>query len=364
MKKILIVSNNQFGYLTDTLKYCEYLGNKYKIEVICVDNGLAKIINENIKVHYVKTKNKYIKRIIFLKALKKILGVLNPDLIFIDYFVGCSTVKLFFGNRFVYNLDIRTGSVCINKYKRKLMNLLLKAECRFFENISIISKGLKEELRINNTTIHWLPLGADLNLTNKDNSIEKSECKNYKLIYVGTLLRRNIWETVLGLKYFFDMNYDETFNISYDIIGFSNNLDDEEIIKKYINDFGLTDIIKFHGRLNYNSALEFISKADIGISYIPITEYFNFQPPTKTFEYLLSGIPCIATNTFENAQIITKINGVIINDTPKDFCNGLYKLLNYYQQYKSDEIVSSVKDYTWENIVFNNLEPYINYICK
>ncbi|HEY5587611.1 MAG TPA: hypothetical protein VIK86_01495, partial [Candidatus Paceibacterota bacterium] len=76
------------------------------------------------------------------------------------------------------------------------------------------------------------------------------------------------------------------------------------------------------------------------------------------------GIPCIATNTFENAQIITKINGVIINDTPKDFCNGLYKLLNYYQQYKSDEIVSSVKDYTWENIVFNNLEPYINYICK
>ncbi|MGV8984101.1 glycosyltransferase [Clostridium sp.] len=364
MKKILILSNMQFGYLVDTLKYCEYLGDIYKIGVVCVDDGLPKVVKDNIQVEYIKNDNKYMKRINFIKSTKAVADKFNPDVIFFDYFRGCSIVKLFLGNKFVYNVDIRTGSINTNYIKRKIMNFLLKVECSIFKNVSIISKGLQQQIGIRTKTVHWLPLGGDLSSEGGKLPVEKSKRKNYKAVYVGTLFRRNIGQTVVGIKYFVEKYTDEDYDITYDIIGGSHISEDEELIKKYIYDLGLSDIIRFHGRLDHNSAMGIVSKADIGISYIPITKYFNFQPPTKTFEYLLAGLPCLATNTFENAQIVKEVNGVIIKDNPEDFCHGLYKIINNYENYNSCEIVKSVEDYTWENIVLNNLQPYINSIIK
>ena len=204
-------------------------------------------------------------------------------------------------------------------------------------------------------------MGADLNKNLKG---RKAIGTNIKIVYVGTLFERNIEQTILGMKYFMEKYCNGKFNIIYDIIGSSTSSNDEEIIRKRISELKLTEVIRFHGRLDYKIALEFVSKADIGISYIPITEYFNFQPPTKTFEYLLSGIPCLATNTFENAQIINITNGVLINDTPESFCQGLYEIINNINNYNYEEIINTVKDYTWENIIFNNLEAYLISLCE
>lgn len=360
MKRILIATNNQFGYHTDIYKYCEFLGKLYEIEVLCCDNNLPRVINGNIKVHYLNSVNKFIKRVEFGKEIIKIAASLNPNIIFFDYFIGCSVVKLLLGNNYVYNLDIRTGAISSNKINRIIKNLILKFECKIFSNISIISKGLQKKLHISSAKAHYLPLGADLN---KNITARKAIRTDIKIVYVGTLFERNIEQTVLGIKCFMEKYFTGEFNIIYDIIGSSPISADEEIIKKYIRDLELTEVISFHGRLNYKIALDFISKADIGISYIPITEYFNFQPPTKTFEYLLSGIPCLATNTFENAQIINNTNGMLIRDNPESFSQGLYEIINYNENYNYDEIINSVKDYTWENIIFNNLEPYLISLC-
>lgn len=361
MKKILIATNNQFGYHTDIYKYCEFLGVIYQLEVLCCNNNLPIVVNKNIKVHYLNSVNKFIKRIEYGKKIIEIAKGLNPDIIFIDYFIGCSFLKLLLGNNYVYNLDIRTGAISSNKVNRTIKNLILKFECKLFSNISIISKGLQKKLHISSNKVHYLPLGADLN---KKVTARKVIHTNINMVYVGTLFERNIQQTILGTKYFIDKYFAKGFTIFYNIIGSSPISNDEEFIKKYINDLNLTGVIKIHGRLDYNTALEFISKADIGISYIPITEYFNFQPPTKTFEYLLSGIPCLATNTFENAQIINNINGILIKDTPEGFCNGLYELINKIEQYNYDEIINSAKNFTWENIIFNNLEPYLLSLCN
>lgn len=359
MKKILIISNIQFGYLTDTLKYCEYLGDSYEIEVICGDDKEKKIVDKNVLVNYLTNTNKYKKRIEIIKLIKKISAKSKPDIIFVDYFYGCSIVNLFFGHKIPCNVDIRTGAVCSSNIKRKIKNLILRFECNRFSNISIISKGLQKKLHINAKKAHHLPLGADINLVEKEIENKRKAKENINLVYVGALGGRNIDQTILGVKRFLDKYPNDKMKIHYDVIGYSANPEDEGKINQYIKDFDLKDVIKFHGRLEYKKAIEFISKSEIGISYIPITEYFNFQPPTKTFEYLLSGIPCIATNTFENAQIITKPNGVLIQDNPESFADGLKEIINNYQNYNSYQIVDSVKDYTWEKIVSKNLEPYL-----
>lgn len=41
-----------------------------------------------------------------------------------------------------------------------------------------------------------------------------------------------------------------------------------------------------------------------------MTEYYDSQPPTKTFEYALSGLYVLATKTRENEKVITNDNGV------------------------------------------------------
>jgi len=45
--------------------------------------------------------------------------------------------------------------------------------------------------------------------------------------------------------------------------------------------------------------------------------YYDCQPATKTFEYILSGMVCIATSTYENKKLINNINGVLCNDIQK-----------------------------------------------
>ena len=364
MKKILIASNIQFGYLTDTLKYCEYLGESYEIEVVCGDDKEERIIDKNIKVHYLTETKKFRKRAEFVKIIKEITANSKVDIIFVDYFYGCSIINFFFGKKYPCNVDIRTGAVSKDKIKRKIKNLILSFECNRFSNISIISKGLQKKLHISKKKAHHLPLGADINLRVKDTESKIENGKNINLVYVGALGGRNIDQTILGIKYYLDKYPSNQINISYDIIGYSANSDDEELIKKYIDEFKLKDQIKFHGRLEYKKALAFVAKSNIGISYIPITEYYNFQPPTKTFEYLLSGIPTLATQTFENAQIINKTNGVLTQDTPESFGEGLNKIILQYQNYNADEIIGSVKDYTWDNIITNNLEPYLISISK
>jgi nucleoside-diphosphate-sugar epimerase len=62
---------------------------------------------------------------------------------------------------------------------------------------------------------------------------------------------------------------------------------------------------------------------NIGVSYIPMLKCFDNQPPTKTFEYLLSGMPVIATATNANKDIINDVNGVLINDNSEEVYNGL-----------------------------------------
>ena len=70
-------------------------------------------------------------------------------------------------------------------------------------------------------------------------------------------------------------------------------------------------------------------------------------------------MPVIATNTFENRQIVNEKNGVLIQDITEDFCRGLEHIYNQRKTYNSSNIRKSVEQYTWNNIVNNTLKPYL-----
>ena len=82
-----------------------------------------------------------------------------------------------------------------------------------------------------------------------------------------------------------------------------------------------------------------------------MTDYYENQPPTKTFEYAFSGMFTIATRTQANQEIITPQNGLLIGDNSDDFAQSLDVIWKNRDDINSIIIRKSVENYSWENIV-------------
>jgi glycosyltransferase involved in cell wall biosynthesis len=198
-----------------------------------------------------------------------------------------------------------------------------------------------------------VPLGADP-ISKKAKSFD-----DFKLIYVGTFFNRRIEDTIEGLALFLKKRPIDS--ITYDIIGFGPTKDIIKI-KSALASYGLESVVNLHARKTHQELITFFDNCNVGISYVPITPYFNHQPVSKIFEYIQSGLICLATNTYESQKVINDQNGMLCDDNPQSFCNGLEHLYENRTKYNFNEIKNSLADFSWENIVLNYLKPYLENI--
>ena len=348
----MFITKDQFGYHIHTQKYCEYLKKNNNITFLCWDYGHPKIENEGFTVKYITRKgSKLIRYFKFLKRLNTEIRKTKYDLIFIKYLDGISILKLL-NKKEIFNIDIRTNSIRKNKYLRYANDLIMRYECTFFDNISIISSGLAESLKLKKW--HLLPLGGD------SFSFNKKSFDQIHLLYVGTLYMRNILDCVKGFnKYLIGCIPADRNNLFFTIIGDGKGNELNEI-NEYIAKYQLEKFVKTMGYVYYNDLNKYFENANIGVSYIPITKYFDNQPPTKTYEYLLSGLPIIATKTKENVKIINENCGVLIDDNEDSFALGLASIIAQRTKFNSDNIRNLYQDNLWANITSNNLKYYID----
>ena len=221
--------------------------------------------------------------------------------------------------------------------------------------MTVISKSLAEKLFISHKS-HVLPLGADIiSLVNKS-------FDNIHLLYVGTLYNRNIDETIHGFKKFYDI-YKDKVPVTYTIIG-SGVRSEEANLKKIVFNYGLTKVVNITGRIPHIKLKSYFDTANIGVTYIPLTDYYDCQPVTKNFEYLLSGMPVIATHTSENRKVINQDNGVLIGDSAENFYVGLETIFIKRHLFCSEKIRNKSVKYSWKNIVQNNLIIYLKKVQK
>lgn len=341
MKKILIISENQFGYLMDTYYMCKYLKSKLDITIICEDNGKLKREMSNIKVIYKKLGNNFLfKHLKLVYECYKFCKRRNDiDIILIDRFRFCFFL-LFFIKKEKVILDIRTVSISKNKVKQFLNDLELIISAKFFKYVSVIDKNIASKLRLKKYFI--LPLGAEEIITRENN-----DKKFFNLFYIGTLNLREISKTIEGFGLFLKKY---KINSIYYIVG-DGSKEEIEKIKKAIIQNNLIENVIFLGRKEHEELKEIYMKTSVGISFIPKTAYFNYQPPTKTFEYLVNGLICLATNTQANKNIIDEETGVLCDDNPKDFFIKLEKIYLNFSNYQLKKIQDKSKKYLWSYIV-------------
>jgi glycosyltransferase involved in cell wall biosynthesis len=203
-----------------------------------------------------------------------------------------------------------------------------------------------------------LPLGGDC-----FSQTEKSFNKVH-LLYVGTLQQRNIIQSVKGFhKYVKNNDVKENPEIFYTIIGDAKGNELQEI-RDYISCNHLEKYIEATGYVHYNDLYKYFDRANIGVSYIPQTKYFDNQPPTKTYEYLVSGLPVIATRTKENIKILNDKSGVLIDDNADSFAAGLQKIIEKRNLFQSKTIRNLYRENCWENIMNNNLKNYVEKLIQ
>ena len=348
--KLLILNKAQFGYHTGTYYYCKYLANSFDITYVGWDYELPYLEIAGVNVLYISRKHNKIKR--YINLIKACIDKckMHNDVVIIQYFPLCLFIRLF-SPKNTYVLDIRSGHIIKNPLVRLLANLSLIFETKFFKNISIISLSLAKQLGIDGNKIQVIPLGANIISSNKKSFDEQ------KLFYVGTFHHRNLEQTILG----FSKYYKEIKNcakLNYIIIGSGYN-NEEKKFASLIKKEGLDDVITLLGPIHLDGLKPYFDTQNIGVSFIPKTPYFDSQPPTKTFEYLLSGMPVIATSTYENAQVVNEHNGILIEDNADSFCEGLKSLVANSKYYDSEHIRTTCERYLWKNIVLNDVKEYL-----
>jgi glycosyltransferase involved in cell wall biosynthesis len=348
-QQLIFISQAQFGYQSGTYYHCKYLKSVFAITCIVWDHALIKISMNEVRVIYVSRKgNMIVRSLRFVKTVLSEIKNQKRPLIYIQYFKFISLMLRLLLPKQKIVLDIRTG--CISKYaiRRKLYDCLLRFEACFFKNVVVISEGLAKRLKMYESA-HILPLGADV-ISDTTKTFDE-----INLLYVGTLFMRNIDETIKGFKKFYDQ-FNGQVRMMYTIVG-SGLSDEVSYLRRLVDDYKLGDVIKIVGKIPHDQLKKYFDSYNVGVAYIPKTDYFDVQPATKVFEYLMSGMAVIATSTSENKKVINQYNGVLIDDNAGSFYDGL-KILRQ-RQFKSDTIRKTCADFSWEKIVKENLKKYL-----
>lgn len=348
---MLILNFTQFGYHTDSYMYARYADReKIELHYCCLDTGLKRIDLERVKVMYIALKTSRIKTYLsFFYKSKRYIRKEKFDLIF---HVGSKFTKVLrLLNLFSpMVLDIRTGDLSDNRLRLWFRNKQITISTWLYRRVSVISESLSKELKINPRKTTIIPLGGERHF------FAPKEFNSFRMLYVGSLNNRNIEQTILGFSICKAGNPE--LDLSYHIIGFGSK-SVENLLLKTIEETGMSSFITFHGRKSISEVAEFLEFCNVGVVYVPQVRYYDFQPSTKFYESVLSGMPVIATNTLENRRSLKSGCGVLCEDNPDSFSNSLEKLIKEKNSYNSQKIIDAYAESDWKFIVSNIWEPFI-----
>ena len=327
-------------------------------------------------------KNISLKRIFFTKnptARKSLLAYIMRVCCFLnknDFDVvmihsGCKyfvLIKLMakINTKFIYHLTSHPVSEKNNSVRFYMHKLIVFLQCLFMDSIVILCDELKQ---------HWVglrnlkkavivPIGANMKKVipigkQKKNVFQKS--LNVPdgvslLVYCGVIspLRRlDLMVRAFGLV------SEKRKSIRLLIIGDGPSLEE---IKDLAMKLKLEDKVIFTGQVTHQETLDLVAASDIGLSYIPITESYTYNPPLKTFEYLAAGLPTVATRTVSNSKIIRdEYNGILAEDQPHQFAEAILRLLcdDGLQEKLKTNSRMSIMEYDYSTIVQNKMIPLI-----
>lgn len=341
--KILYISLAQIGYGMGYHYQIEVISEYFDVDFLCFDAGKKKIDNKCTNVFYYffnKLENKFIRNIKFAIEAIKLSRKNNYNAVIVTQGYLDLLIGFFIHSKYKIR-DIRTGFLYDNKLKRYLSNLILiRIACLPYDKITVLSENLIPFLKLPRKKTVVVPQGSIPICKEHDNKVE-----GISLVYLGTLHKRRIHETVEGIYKFLQI-VEYKMPIKYNIIG-SGSQEDEALLLEFVNKYKLENVVTFHGYKSHSEIEEIFKNSNVGVAYVPNTEYYQYQPATKVIEYALSGLITIATDTYANKRFINSKNGILCKDNCESFAEALLKVSKILDDFNSEIVINSLSEYHW-----------------
>lgn len=253
-----------------------------------------------------------------------------------------------------FALIMATPSVDKNRLLRLFTNKLLQINILFFSTLIADKYWRHDRLRLPLNKIKIVdPAFHDFGFASKDFSV-------LRLVYVGVLSGRGVENTIEGLALFLRKN--PKVKVTYDIFGRAKKHEIESL-RAVINKFSIDSVVKLHGFLTQEEAAELIQTCNIGIAYLPNTSYYG-NSSAKTLEYLIAGLPVLATPSPFKTDFINDSTGVMHDDNPQAFAKGLELMYARRFDYKPEEIRKKHLKYTMDEIVRTQYVPLFRQLIR
>jgi glycosyltransferase involved in cell wall biosynthesis len=349
------VSFEQFGYHTDTLEYCRHLRDSYTITYLCLDTRLPRRKLRGVDVLYCHRRPFGKVEVGLLLEASEAISKLRPDVVFLRRTKFSFLLRLRHP-RTPTVFDIRSGSVETNAFRREYENFLLRFNSWFFRHITVISDGLARRLRLPRRA-RVLPLAAD-----RQPQLTTASRDELRLVCIGTFKNRRIERTVDALGRFLAAA-DAGIPVRYSIVGFGTDAERNSIWKAVV-DHNLEKCVEVLDRLGHESVPAFLAEHNVGVAFTPQVPWFEHQPSTKIYEYLHSGLLCIATDNAANRELISENNGVLVGDTADAFAKGLDLVLELLPRWSPQTVADGVQENTWERVVIDDLAPLLETVQR
>lgn len=125
------------------------------------------------------------------------------------------------------------------------------------------------------------------------------------------------------------------------------------VLKERALEKDLINKVVFVGRVPYQEMMQYTLNADVGVTLDKDTNInYRYSLPNKIFDYMKAGIPVLASNLKEVANIVTTYNvGFVIgNHEPQTILDGLDNLLSNKDKVSEFSIngLKAIEELNWE----------------
>ena len=353
-KHIVFVQNVEYPqqWAIDIFYYSKFLSKHKNIKIKVIISKIGEdISNENLEIIELWKIN-YLKFV--LKAFKKIKEINKKEKIDYVYFFAQHPFSVLLQFLVKYILKIKTIYDVVSwpvwKWIIPLISkITIKSGVFFSDKYIVLEKWLIELLNLpKNKTYEIVSMGYNSEIFKENKNINLFKKKENEIIftYIWTLnTERNL---DVFIKAFIE-NIKRFNNIKLYFIWYWSWEDKlKDIAWNY-----LKKNIFFLWKKQHNEIPNFINSSDIMVSYVPKTNYFEYQTPTKLVEYLACNKPTITTNTIAQEKILKWYEFLIHKD---DFENTKEKIKYFIEninKLKKYNYTKLVDNYKWENLVKN-----------
>lgn len=128
---------------------------------------------------------------------------------------------------------------------------------------------------------------------------------------------------------------------------------------------GIVDSVTIHGRVSGQMIPGFMREADAGLCLWEDLPWYRYNPPTKLFEYLVAGLPVLASNIRTHTQYVQDgFNGIIFEYQSASLADAIKRLSNARHQLglMKTQAMDSSNVYLWPSIEPQFIEA-VNGVC-